>query len=113
MSSNILIDLPKLPLSLFIDLGYYDEPTLNASTNTWRNEHILSYNIGLKYDIIKINNQPLLEIFIPLTFSENIANSRDFINQTTVSELSFLQRINFIFNLNSINPLLIKKELNP
>ena len=114
LSSNILVDLPKLPLSLFIDLGYYDEPTLNASTNTWKNEHILSYNIGLKYDaFIKINNQPLLEIFIPLTFSENIANSRDFINQTPVSELSFLQRINFIFNLNSINPLLIKKELNP
>ena len=58
--------------------------------------------------LIKINNQPLLEIFIPLTFSENIANSR-FINQTPVSE-SFLQRINFIFNLTS-KPVINKKRL--
>ena len=84
-----------------------------ANTGFWTTDHILSYNAGLKTTIIQINNQPILEIYIPLIYSENIGNSRNLTNAITVNELSFLQRINFIFNFKSLNPFLIKKQLKP
>ncbi len=113
ISTNITLDIPKSPLSIFFDLGYYDEPLYLANTNTWTNEYIVSHNIGLQYSLLKINNEPILEIFVPLFYSDNIGNSRDLNSSISVDELSFFQRINFIFNFNSINPFLIKKQLKP
>ena len=113
ISTNINADIPGLPLGLFLDLAYYDEPLYMANTGFWTTDHILSYNAGLKTTIIQINNQPILEIYIPLIYSENIGNSRNLTNAITVNELSFLQRINFIFNFKSLNPFLIKKQVKP
>ena len=84
-----------------------------ANTGFWTTDHKLSYNAGIKTTIIQINNQPILEIYIPLIHSENIGNSRNLTNAITVNELSLLQRINFIFNFKSLNPFLIKKQLKP
>ena len=113
ISTNINADIPGLPLGLFLDLAYYDEPLYMANTGFWTTDHKLSYNAGIKTTIIQINNQPILEIYIPLIYSENIGNSRNLRNDITVNELSLLQRINFIFNFKSLNPFLIKKQLKP
>ena len=113
ISTNINADIPGLPLGLFLDLAYYDEPLYMANTGFWTTDHKLSYNAGIKTTIIQINNQPILEIYIPLIYSENIGNSRNLTNAITVNELSLLQRINFIFNFKSLNPFLIKKQLKP
>ena len=71
ISTNINADIPGLPLGLFLDLAYYDEPLYMANTGFWTTDHILSYNAGLKTTIIQINNQPILEIYIPLIFRKH------------------------------------------
>ena len=84
-----------------------------ANISSWTTNHILSYNAGLKATLIQINNKPILEIYVPLMYSENIGSSRNLTNAVAVNELSFFQRINFIFNFKSLNPFLIKKEIKP
>ena len=111
LSTNINTDIPGLPFGLFLDLAYYDEPLFMANMGSWTTNHILSFNAGLKTTIIQINNKPILEIYVPLMYSENIGSSRNLTNAVTVNELSFFQRINFIFNFKSLNPFLIKKQI--
>ena len=113
LSTNINTDIPGLPFGLFLDLAYYDEPLFMANMGSWTTNHILSYNAGLKTTIIQINNKPILEIYVPLMYSENIGSSRNLTNAVTVNELSFFQRINFIFNFKSLNPFLIKNQIKP
>ena len=113
LSTNINTDIPGLPFGLFLDLAYYDEPLFMANISSWTTNHILSYNAGLKATLIQINNKPILEIYVPLMYSENIGSSRNLTNAVAVNELSFFQRINFIFNFKSLNPFLIKKEIKP
>ena len=84
-----------------------------ANISSWTTNHILSYNAGLKATLIQINNKPMLEIYVPLMYSENIGSSRNLTNAVAVNELSFFQRINFIFNFKSLNPFLIKKQIKP
>ena len=84
-----------------------------ANISSWTTNHILSYNAGLKATLIQINNKPILEIYVPLMYSENIGSSRNLTNAVAVNELSFFQRINFIFNFKSLNPFLIKKQIKP
>ncbi|MEC8460105.1 MAG: hypothetical protein VXY79_04120, partial [Bacteroidota bacterium] len=113
LSTNINTDIPGLPFGLFLDLAYYDEPLFMANISSWTTNHILSYNAGLKATLIQINNKPILEIYVPLMYSENIGSSRNLTNAVAVNELSFFQRINFIFNFKSLNPFLIKKQIKP
>ena len=84
-----------------------------ANMGSWTTNHILSYNAGLKATLIQINNKPIIEIYLPLMYSENIGSSRNLTNAIAVNELSFFQRINFIFNFKSLNPFLIKKQIKP
>jgi len=113
LSTNIKTDIPGLPFGLFLDFAYYDEPLFMANMGSWTTNHILSYNAGLKTTIIQINNKPILEIYVPIIYSENISSSRNLTNAVAVNELSFFQRINFIFNFKSLNPFLIKKQIKP
>jgi hypothetical protein len=61
------------------------------------------YNAGIYTSIII--NEEIIGIYLPILYSENIRG--------TLNDFKVLQRINFIFNLNSINPFTFKKTIKP
>ncbi len=96
ISNNFKIDIPKLPVGVFADLGLFP-------SNQQLNKVYFEYNAGI-FSKININDE-IIGIYLPILFSENIG--------TSIKELKVLQRVSFIFNLNNINPFEIKKTIRP
>ena len=96
ISNNFKIAIPKLPIGVYADLGLF-QPTELDSKLSW------GYNAGIFFSISV--NEEILGIYLPILYSENIGES--------LKELKVLQRISFIFNLQSINPFHLKKTIKP
>jgi hypothetical protein len=106
MASNILIEIPKLPLGIFMDFGAY--PYIQNNTNKIE----LLFNSGLYYNI-EVNDKSIIGVYLPLLHSKEIQDSYVFQTQNRFSELGLLQKITFVLNLNEINPFTIKKNIKP
>ena len=96
ISNNLKIDIPKLPIGVFADVGIF-------KSSTGENKIKWGYNSGIFFSINV--NEEILGIYLPILYSENIGES--------LKELKVLQRISFIFNLQSINPFHLKKTIKP
>jgi len=96
ISSNFKIDIPKLPIGVFADFGIFKSDLIE-------NKIKYGYNAGIYTSIII--NEEIIGIYLPILYSENIRG--------TLNDFKVLQRINFIFNLNSINPFTFKKTIKP
>ena len=96
ISNNFKIDIPKLPIGVFADLGIF-------KSSTGDNKIKWGYNAGIYTRIVV--NEEVIGIYLPILYSENIGES--------LNNFKVLQRINFIFNLKSINPFTIKKTIKP
>jgi len=96
ISNNFKIDIPKLPIGIFADLGIF-------RSSSGDNKIKLGYNAGIYTSIVV--NEEIIGIYLPILYSDNIGG--------TLNDFKVLQRINFIFNLKSINPFTIKKTIKP
>ena len=121
IASNLSMDIPKLPIGLFLDLGAYPSYFVNANTSDVIESTNILYSGGINFEI-EANNKLVLGIYLPLFYSEEIANSYvtdDPIspypnpNPIKIKDLNFLQRITFVFNINNINPFTLKKNIKP
>ncbi len=98
---NTKLDLPKLPFGLFADIGYY--PYIE------NNQGVISNKVGSNFDAglwIPIKKD-IIEVYVPLLFSENIQKEIDYNN------INFWQRITFVINFNSMNPFKIVSTIKP
>ena len=117
VASNVLFEMPKLPIGIFLDLtSFHNEykETLNGiPTGDVIKEIKFLYNAGIYFNI-EINEKPLLGIYMPLFYSKEIHDSYVFgQNQERFSDIGILQKITFVLNLNEINPFTIKKNIKP
>ena len=96
ISNNFKIDIPKLPIGVFADFGVFSS---SASENKVKWE----YNAGIYASVVV--NEEIIGIYLPILYSDNIGE--------TLNDFKVLQRINFIFNLKSLNPFTIKKSIKP
>ena len=96
ISNNFKMDIPKLPIGIFADLGIFKSSSVD-------NKIKLGYNAGIYTSIVV--NEEIIGIYLPILYSDNIG--------VTLNDFKVLQRINFIFNLKSINPFTIKKTIKP
>lgn len=96
ISNNFKIDIPKLPIGVFADFGVFSS---SASENKVKWE----YNAGIYASVVV--NEEIIGIYLPILYSDNIGE--------TLNDFKVLQRINFIFNLKSLNPFTIKKTIKP
>ena len=96
ISNNFKMDIPKLPIGIFADLGIFKSSSVD-------NKIELGYNAGIYTSIVV--NEEIIGIYLPILYSDNIGG--------TLNDFKVLQRINFIFNLKSINPFTIKKTIKP
>ena len=95
ISNNFKIDIPKLPIGIFSDIGVFKSNVENKVN--W------GYNVGI-FTRIAIK-EDIIGIYLPILYSNNFGTSLD--------NLEILQRISFIFNLNNINPFHLKKTIEP
>ena len=117
IASNLLLELPKLPLGIFLDLASfyneYDENINGITTGKVIEEIKFLYNAGIYFNI-EINEKPLLGVYMPLFYSKEIHDSYVFgQNQKRFSDIGLLQKITFVLNLNEINPFTIIKNIKP
>ena len=113
IASNLSMDIPKSPIGLFLDLGAYPSYFVNANTSEVVESTNFLYSSGLNYEI-EVNNKLVLGIYLPLFYSDDIANS--YVtgqNTDKIIDLNILQRITFVFNINNINPFTLKKNIKP
>ena len=96
ISNNFKMDIPKLPIGIFTDLGIF-KSSIGDNKIKW------GYNAGIYTSIVV--NEEIIGIYLPILYSDNIGG--------TLNDFKVLQRINFIFNLKSINPFTIKKTIKP
>lgn len=96
ISNNFKMDIPKLPIGIFADLGMF-------KSSSGDNKIKWGYNAGIYTSIVV--NEEIIGIYLPILYSDNIGG--------TLNDFKVLQRINFIFNLKSINPFTIKKTIKP
>lgn len=96
ISNNFKIDIPKLPIGVFADFGVF-------SSSAGENKVKWEYNAGIYASVVV--NEEIIGIYLPILYSDNIGE--------TLSDFKVLQRINFIFNLKSLNPFTIKKTIKP
>jgi hypothetical protein len=96
ISNNFKIDIPKLPIGVFADFGVF-------SSSTGDNKIKWGNNAGIYTSIVV--NEEIIGIYLPIFYSDNIGG--------TLNDFKVLQRINFIFNLKSINPFTVKKTIKP
>ena len=96
ISNNFKMDIPKLPIGIFADLGIF-------KSSSGDNKIKWGYNTGIYTSIVV--NEEIIGIYLPILYSDNIGG--------TLNDFKVLQRINFIFNLKSINPFTIKKTIKP
>ena len=101
ISLNTKLDLPKLPFGVFADIAYY--PYKENNQGVIRNKVGSNFDFGLWIPIKK----NLIELYVPLLYSENIQKEIDYNN------ISFLQRITFVIQFNSLNPLQLINSLKP
>ena len=111
LSSNLKLEVPKLPIGIFTDIGAY--PSIQITSSGLQNKLNYLLNSGL-YCYLKINKKEILSVYFPLLYSKNIGETFTF-GQTssTINDISFLQRITFIINFNEINPFQIIKNIAP
>lgn len=117
VASNLLFELPKLPLGIFLDLASfyneYDENINGITTGKVIEEVKFLYNAGICFNV-EINKKPLLGIYLPIFYSKEIHDSYVFgQNQKRFSDIGLLQKITFVLNLNEINPFTIIKNIKP
>ena len=96
ISNNFKMNIPKLPIGIFADLGIF-------KSSSGDNKIKWGYNAGIYTSIVV--NEEIIGIYLPILYSDNIGG--------TLNDFKVLQRINFIFNLKSINPFTIKKYIKP
>ena len=96
ISNNFKMDIPKLPIGIFADFGIF-------KSSSGDNKIKWGYNAGIYTSIVV--NEEIIGIYLPILYSDNIGG--------TLNDFKVLQRINFIFNLKSINPFTIKKTIKP
>ena len=96
ISNNFKIDIPKLPIGVFADFGVF-------SSSAGENKVKWEYNAGICASVVV--NEEIIGIYLPILYSDNIGE--------TLNDFKVLQRINFIFNLKSLNPFTIKKTIKP
>jgi len=96
VSNNLKINIPKLPIGVFADFGIF-------KSSNGGNKIKWGYNAGIYTSIVV--NEEIIGIYLPIMYSDNIG--------LTLNDFKVLQRINFIFNLRSINPFTIKKTIKP
>ena len=96
ISNNFKMDIPKLPIGIFADLGIF-------KSSSGDNKIKWGYNAGIYTSIVV--NEEIIGIYLPILYSDNIGG--------TLNDFKVLQRINFIFNIKSINPFTIKKSIKP
>ena len=96
ISNNFKIDIPKLPIGIFTDIGVF-------KSNVGENKVNWGYNAGI-FTRIAVNEE-IIGIYLPILYSNNFGAS--------LNNLKILQRISFIFNLNNINPFHLKKTIEP
>ena len=96
ISNNFKMDIPKLPIGVFADLGIF-------KSSSGDNKIKWGYNAGIYTSIVV--NEEIIGIYLPILYSYNLGG--------TLNDFKVLQRINFIFNLKSINPFTIKKTIKP
>ena len=101
ISLNTKLNLPKLPFGVFADIAYY--PYKENNQGVIRNKVGSNFDFGLWIPIKK----NLIELYVPLLYSENIQKEIDYNN------ISFLQRITFVIQFNSLNPLQLINSLKP
>ncbi|MCT4581276.1 MAG: M1 family metallopeptidase [Flavobacteriales bacterium] len=101
LALNTKLDLPKLPIGIFADIGYYPYKE--------NNQGIITNKIGSNFDVglyipIKKN---FIELYMPLLFSENIQKEFDY------NGITFWQRMTFVIHFNSMNPFKIIQSIKP
>jgi hypothetical protein len=98
---NINVDFPtKLPLSFFADFG-----TANGLQDDLKNAYSISSSISYDAGITLTLLKNCFSISMPLLVSEEIKKYED------IAGISFGERIRFMFNINSLNPLLLRNKL--
>ncbi len=101
VASNLKIEIPKLPLGIYADGGIYPskQVTINGVTDIVK----FQYDYGIYIPIAK----DVFEIYFPVGYSKDIANSINYNN------VAYLQRIRFVLNFNKINPFKLIKDIAP
>jgi len=111
IASNMKFELPKVPIGIFADIGSF--PSILSTSSGMQNKVNFLFNSGL-YLSLKLNKKEIASIYLPLLYSENIGNTFTYGQSIeTINDISFLQRITFIINLNEINPFQIIKNIAP
>ena len=100
-ASNFKLELPKLPIGIFLDVASFDERKWNKPDVP---NFIVLYNSGLFFRLM-LQNKEILGIYLPLKFSEDISDE--------LGDIKLLQKITFVLNISEINPFKIKKNLRP
>ena len=109
ISTNIKIEIPKIPLGLFSDIGAFPniENFQNPSTGAWEESKTITpmLNAGI-YFSVKTNKKEVLSIYFPILHSQNINNSSIYTGSpiTTIKNINFLQKITFVLSLENISP---------
>ena len=87
-SMNLKASLPiKVPINIFADLGFFENQSVASKTS-------FVFDAGIQISIFR----NICDIYLPLLCSENIKNAYGY------SDLKFVEKIRFTFNLNQINP---------
>jgi hypothetical protein len=97
VAANLRCDIPGLlPIKLFADFGTY----ANAKS-AFPGSQALVYNAGV---ILKVKEN-IFEVYFPVVASNDIKQYWE------LNKVKYAQRITFLFNLNSLNPLDIVKGI--
>ena len=111
LASNIKVEIPKIPIGVFADIGSY--PSILITSSGMQNKVNYLFNSGM-YFSLKLNKKEILGVYLPLLYSKNIAETYSYGQSIeTINDISFLQRITFIINFNEINPFQIIKNIAP
>ncbi len=86
----------KVPFPIGIPLGLYGDVGVSDYEDSFNNNAILFYDAGLYVPLFK----NVLEVYFPLVISSDL------------NQLTYGQKINFVLNLKSINPLNLVKNIS-
>jgi hypothetical protein len=87
---NLKVPLPgRIPLSLYGDLGFTSYRNINQVYS--------AYNAGVALVVVR----DIFEIYFPVAMSSNL------------NQLTYLQKVRFILNLNQLNPLTFIRNFQP
>ena len=116
IATNLKLEIPKVPIGLFSDLGVFPnyEVFYNPSTGSTEESKTIEpmLNAGF-YFSIKANNKAFLSVYFPLLYSQNIKTSAVYSAVNSIKDLDFLQKITFVIALDNINPRNLIKDFGP